>query len=369
MSCLEIVDLEKGHAYQFTWTPLALVMVGITTGLLLINILGHKISRVYAFSEGLFSDLYEFIQCRDLQVNEPLKDLIIAEDDYNEYHVHRYYSSKELRAIISKLLKRNEESLLSTCALLKAFICDNQGWLADFIFTLSTGHKKIKDIYITELCTFGKKYDIESEEYKDAVDKLKEELQPLAAEYRNDSWKLLQEMCFRNYEHLCDFFRHLRKDASGRKTLPPRMTIKGYQYQNNFADDIYRKDKSYGGRSIANENSAFIHILTEGFQYICNDIPSMGAEVINDSAGKPGFAYINPRLRNVEVMDYEERIQGKDDDKLWQNCWKTNVEGVSPPLDSCYRSTLVIPITLLNNKRLSPKFREHFRIREPKISA
>jgi len=50
----------------------------------------------------------------------------------------------------------------------------------------------------------------------------------------------------------------------------------------------------------------------------------------------------------------------------WTQCWsrykdQDTSREMDPSEESCYQSTLIIPITLLNNEDLSPRFRERFK--------
>jgi hypothetical protein len=364
-----LIDTSKLNAF-LSRTYINIPLLFFTIVLLLFSIMGHSIRRIYAFTISKLHDFLEFIEYKDdhgweLKIKKIIDDELADSDDY--------YSHSKMKKIIKKICddhnerlteiqNRNKEQII----LVRKFFCDNQGWLADFIFKLSSGHKKIKEEYSKERIKITKKYigkTNQSNLEKELIS-LSKRLNPEAEKYRDESRKELSEICRKNFYHLTNIFKHLRTGQSGRMATPPRMTIKGYNFNENLAIDIFRLEKTYGGQSKANENSAFQNILTNGRYYICNDIPQASATLGKSNSH---YQYLNPRLSNKKVIEYNSRMRAAgipDDDGQWKECWASNVEGLEPPMEACYRSTLVIPITLLNNE-VSKGLRNHFNIPLP----
>lgn len=154
-----------------------------------------------------------------------------------------------------------------------------------------------------------------------------------------------------NYNHMLDYFH-------GRAKHPPRITIKGYQ--NGRICDIYRKNPEYNNEFRPESNTGFKHVRDTGQWYLCNDIPAASAS----------GDYLNPRLVKERAQEYIAGIQNKGghNHKKWIECWVANSGEFSPQppsAESCYMSTLIIPMTLLNNQGLSHEFRNHFNIPRP----
>ncbi len=98
---------------------------------------------------------------------------------------------------------------------------------------------------------------------------------------------------------------------------------------------------------------------------MCQDIPK---------EAKSG-EYFNPRLIKEAVSNYtpENRIKRcmrtKNKvyiDENWINCWKRagteDGQSIKPHYRTCYKSTLIIPLTLWNNK-LDKRFLQKFNIK------
>jgi class 3 adenylate cyclase len=104
---------------------------------------------------------------------------------------------------------------------------------------------------------------------------------------------------------------------------------------------------------VIGSNSGFVQVLDQA--WFDNDLWALGHD------------YCNPRL-NKEMRDKFlsarklRREEGADmTHKEWADCWG---EGHDDPRD-CYRSTLIVPLTLRHNRDLRPAFSEKFPI-DPK---
>lgn len=105
--------------------------------------------------------------------------------------------------------------------------------------------------------------------------------------------------------------------------------------------DLFRDTAvPYNSCCMVQHNSAAQEVLKNAEAYTRNNIPEE-AKLQN---------YHNHRLEMKRVRDYSPKIvDGLDEG--WRECWKSN-DGVLPPLRSCYKSTLVIPVTFTNNHQL-----------------
>ncbi len=92
------------------------------------------------------------------------------------------------------------------------------------------------------------------------------------------------------------------------------------------------------------ENSGFQEVSQSGSPYFCNDIPAQKG------------AYKNPRLYADRLRSYSESnlralrkyfSKNAMPDEEWINCWKDVDDKKRPPATSCYKSTLIMPMTLL----------------------
>lgn len=230
--------------------------------------------------------------------------------------------------------------------LLKETVCLNQGMIVNYHYNGGRLHKEVR-------LEQDKKEDACKEKLKEDSDKLKKFLYDKLIEAITLNVKL-----FRQY-------------FSSRGKTPPRIIVKAFSAINNNIEDIYRMRYEYYTAYPVDANTGFFHVHKHGTYFLCNDIPSAAAR---DN-------YLNPRLISSKVREYlkyrkhlkiENNPDDKDlDQKKWIDCWMTNEYPdstiVPPSAESCYRSTLIIPLTLLNNERLSEEFKDHFKI--PKLNS
>ena len=206
-------------------------------------------------------------------------------------------------------------------------ICDLQASLAQYIVISSVKHMELKSAV----------HNDDPEEV--IVSKL--------AELDQYLWHSLEGALDTAHKYLLKYF-------SNRSKYPPRITMKA-PFQKDLIVDLYRKDKSPYESFKVDENSAFKEIRDTGSYYICNDIPA-------DVAAEK---YINKRIDGSLVrsnynppgmlLSIWQSIMGKDgSDISWENCWDKD-ENDRPNSASCYKSTMVIPMTLIN-ARLSREF-------------
>lgn len=114
----------------------------------------------------------------------------------------------------------------------------------------------------------------------------------------------------------------------------------------------------YNSRCCVDDNSASLHVTTHGSYYLCPNIPIYAQRGL----------YKNRRLvmnavRNYSpeplssLKKYSRSVTVRD--PQWIECWR-KIGSLTPPYSTCYKSTLVVPITLTNNT-LGPDFLELFK--------
>lgn len=299
--------------YEYYKTTHASILAPIAIGLVVITgyiVLNGTISflRRKDFGSYIKSKVKEIFYL----FLEEKKTYIKSSDKYNAFFVH--------------------ECLLGITTQINNFICFNQGIYADYSFMAGRYHKKIKE----EM----KKNERDILVLKNHCINLKNHL-------------------YGNFVKTCEesYSKHIKSFFEGRSPYFVRMTVKGCGANNKIVD-LFRLHYEYFTAYSPEENKGFEHVQNRGSYYLCNNIPQSAAD---DN-------YFNPRLMNDKVRTYMKDLQQnniKDDIERWKHCWIPNKKGndiVDPSPESCYKSTLIIPITLMNNEGLSGEFRNHFHI-------
>ena len=157
-------------------------------------------------------------------------------------------------------------------------------------------------------------------------------------------------------------FRYIHRHFQKRSKYGPRVCVKAHNEDGQIVD-LFRDKRSYEGTPYPLvENTGFNDVYNNGNWYICNNIPKCA------KSGK----YVNPRLDNRNTKNYKLSIIEKllinlfrKQDNKWINCWnliiKANGQSDLPKAEECYKSTLIIPLTLLGGT-LRPEFKKHFNI-------
>lgn len=217
----------------------------------------------------------------------------------------------------------------NTLRCLNKFICDNQGMLADFSYSVAERHKLVKN-------------QIQASNPNPAlIKKYSNELR----DYINN--KLTTTIFPMNHALMMSYF-------NARSAYLPRIVIKAQK--GGKIIDLYRDAPEYSSPQEIGESSGSDHVLNKGKWFVCNDIPA----AIKDEM------YKNPRIDCVKVRRHLGNHGSFQSDTDWIDCWyenenlKTMVRSKPSP-ESCYKSTLIIPMTLLRNK-FSEQFRKHFQI-------
>lgn len=211
----------------------------------------------------------------------------------------------------------------------KSIVCYNQGEFIQYSFLAAEFHKCMKDAQ------------------RDGNLDLAKESQAALVTYLNRN---LERVTEKNFEYLHSHFKRRTKNS-------PRICVKAAYYDignNESVISLFRDaNVNYKSDCLINENTGFKYIHDTGRPYICNNIPEKAR------VGE----YINPRLNIDAVKLYQipgfiKTKLGLSDgeDEAWQKCWvPTNGQCLTG--DSCYKSTLIIPMTLWNNS-LDENYRE-----------
>ena len=212
--------------------------------------------------------------------------------------------------------------------IIKQAVCYNQGELAQYSYLASIFHRSLKEQY-----------------QKDPSDKKRISfLLNNLTEYLNRNLKRISTM---NFELLQLYFH-------GRSEAGPRICLKG-EYGGNIVE-IFRESKvNYVTEYEVDSNTGFKDVRDTGKYFFCNDIP------LKAKIGE----YINPRLDAKKVSQYSARpflnllrLKGKpSSDNDWLDCWVRQSTNTTSTESSCYKSTLIVPMTLWNNS-LSDTFKE-----------
>lgn len=243
----------------------------------------------------------------------------------------------------------NETDLLS---LFKDYICENQLMLSQYSFMANEKHKNFKELQKLLETNKLKKNITETSDLQESLNKSFLELEDYLKQAFFNAF---------NSSYKCSklFF-------SGRSKYDFRLCIKVFLDGKigtlfRLPNHSYEKEDSFD----FNKNTAFKHIDQGiGDYYLCNNIPE-----------KAGMSeYENTRLSQEKVIAYNNSLKKNPFpvnfdgyDEKWAECWEPvrvldQKDGVSPALpENCYKSTLVIPMSLITEK-LEKQFEEHFEL-------
>lgn len=212
---------------------------------------------------------------------------------------------------------KNEVNVISRA------ICVNQGSYLQYTFLAAEKHRKLKDTF---------------RENKSNVLEIKR----LANE-------LTSHVNGKFYEAVLENFKLLHAYFHKRKKEQPRICIKG-NFKISNKDNVVSVFRDtlvgYDSDSEIEKNYGFFSVFKNGTYYLENDIPKA---VLNKR-------YFNPRL---DIDKAESILKDKKDisNREWKECWI----GDKKSNTSFYKSTLIIPMTLWNNK-LSTEFKDLIRL-------
>lgn len=234
------------------------------------------------------------------------------------YFIGLFEKSISFDAERKNLLVRQQNTIAVLRAVQKA-VCFNQGAYIQYAFVTAEKHRKLKDKYKSDQRNASEISLLA----KDLVDFINEKF------YDNS---------FENFKLLHAYF-------NARSGSSPRICIKG-NFRSNDQDtvvSVFRDQRvSYNSNADIHSNYGFYNIYKTGTYFLENNIPKAAAS----------GHYYNPRLNNSYVKEYLSGRKGREVTS-WSDCW---IDGCKDP-QSCYRSTLIIPMTLWNNK-VSEEFKD-----------
>lgn len=220
---------------------------------------------------------------------------------------------------------------------LRDFACINQGELIQYMFLAGEFHKDLK----TEFNRKTRNPDIIREKQERLINHLEQKFGDAVAKS----------------------FAEIHKMFDCRHIESPRICLKVNRGINRkLIVPAFRDVKvTYNSSCKVEENTGFEEIKENGRYFHCENIPE-AAKSAN---------YINPRLISKEVDKYELRCKPlssqrrNNKDNEWVKCWRASkmVKGKTKQhYSNCYKSTLIIPLTLWNNK-LAKLFVEKFNMK------
>lgn len=218
-----------------------------------------------------------------------------------------------------------EEEVISP-ALFRDLTCFHQGRVMQYWCYASWLHRSFK-----EAVSSNNSHEIIEEQRGELLDYLQKDLQQVAL----GTFEIIQK-----------YFAH-RAAEYGKKT--PRICLKGFDEKRRVMDLAREKGVAHSDPVSSSKNSGFDHVVKTGTPFLANDLVT---DIVK---------YRNPRLIRDNILRLDKRLKDKNsphaiDTQDWIECW---VNGDSDPR-SCYRSTLIIPLTLKNNTGLLPEFRGAF---------
>jgi hypothetical protein len=173
--------------------------------------------------------------------------------------------------------------------------------------------------------------------------------------------------------HLCfkDFIDHLNDNLGEAFSITVKYLYEYYEHRSSQCKPRFAVKTIFNERVFdlfrdrgqitwppfpVEKNTAFASILENGTYFLCNDIPTSTKQ---DS-------YHNMRLNRDCASHYKPSRRfkifphGPCRDPNWEKCWDTEKKERPVP-ETCYKSTLVIPIALINTSTTA-EFRQAFNI-------
>ena len=230
--------------------------------------------------------------------------------------------------------RKGDQRVIDFC---KVFTCHHQGLLIQYLTFTNEYHKNLR-----------LEMDSDKPQKAENVKKIRRAFNRFINEGFKDAWMSSVYMLNTYYNNGSDNI--------------PRFCLKGTEEsetddREKYIVDIFRENgKATNSKCLIDDNTGFAECSKNGYFYMLNDIPS---------SAKKGN-YKNPRLDKRLVDDYRlpsklEFSRRKGFDKKWGKCWDGYKEGVPSFNKTCYRSTLIIPLTLIGNQ-LSDVFKSYTHI-------
>lgn len=278
-------------------------------------------------------ELYKLI----LTINESFLEKSISEKRLKR-SFNKWYPDleKKLRNLPEDECEDNEYSSYCNEVFsrnLRDFVCYHQGNLIEYFFLAGEYHKELKK-------EFNKK--------RKNINHIKQKGHDLIT-FINES--LLNSVA--------KSFDEMQKMFLVRHVQPPRICLKANlgKVDKTIVPLIREKRVGYISDCYVHENTGFEYTQKNGTSYLCQNIPK---------SAKNGL-YKNPRLIKDEVANYSNNLNCNERiDENWVKCWRGNKEEsettATEDYQNCYKSTLIIPLTLWNN-RLVSRFIKKFRMK------
>jgi hypothetical protein len=158
----------------------------------------------------------------------------------------------------------------------------------------------------------------------------------------------------------CEFLReYFSKDyCSKRSEIPLRVSIKVIVNNRIVSLKRFPETKYEDVKSLVSENSAFDALKSGEKFYFCNSIPE---EISKE--------YKNNRIDILKAKEYKQRLNDGEIkpvldniDEEWVKCWnkvtiKLTGAKAQPPHESCYKSTIALPIFFNTESLASNEFK------------
>jgi hypothetical protein len=228
--------------------------------------------------------------------------------------------------------------------LLQDYACINQSSLVEYLFLADRKHKAIQQaISLKASKEILKKNILDLEDYFQAS---------------------FSEVASITYQYLEKYFS--QKFCNERSAIPIRFSIKVIAYDQIVSRERFPSWAFEDIESTILENTAFEYLSREGTQeyYVCNNIP----KAIESSGYKNNRIDIEKAKQYIKKSDSEKSIiEDGLVDVGWTECWKkvkhkhTGEEQIPPP-ESCYKSTIVVPILLHSKDLKSSEYKDFFNL-------
>lgn len=169
----------------------------------------------------------------------------------------------------------------------------------------------------------------------------------------------LERVAQRNFQFITEYFL-------GRHEISPRVCIKANYNEGTrtYIVQVVRSNKvNYLSECPVEENSGFQFVKRHGLHFLHNNIPEGVATGTYENARidvRKARAYWQTRKQQPTTISHDTGFAW---DEEWVNCWETPEQEDGPrDQTSCYKSTLIIPMTLVNNE-LHPTFLDKIKIK------
>jgi hypothetical protein len=217
---------------------------------------------------------------------------------------------------------------------LHRLVCVNQSGVSQYWFQANENHKAVKDLVREGLESYSEK------EIVDRIDALESHL---------------YDEFHQRFERSLGIFLELFESRSRGVRCSLKVAV------DDKLETLFRHPESspdYGAFKMI-ENSAFESIVAGERYYLSNNIPQ---DIKSER-------YVNPRIDREKVIAYLEEIRRIGDtglahdepDRLWIECWNQSSSKRPISIESCYKSTLVVPMSI-ETREMRKSFSDHFDI-------